>query len=225
MGKAAILVPCYKRPEYTEKCIRALEGAQAYADCRFFLVDDGSNDGTSEILKGAALPKEVIIHPENIGLRHALISFIKVTSEFEYITVVGNDCLMPENWLSDLISILVRTDLDIVSPNVIPSNAAHKWGSPDIKGLGYRPAKTVGGLWTMRHSLTDGIYMENIPCRGIIGAFQILRQIIMEKDPKVGWVTEVEVQDIGHWTGLHPLCIKTDEHRRYYNEVGRRIVW
>lgn len=224
-NSTAILVPCYKRPEYTKLCIEGLEKAQNYDNTTFHLWDDGSDDGTEAILNNANLPKKVFINKENKGLRHVLISFIENSGDVEFLSVVGNDCIMPKDWLTKILGTFEKTDLDIVSPNVVPSNAAYQWGVDDVKGLGYRPARTVGGLWTMRKSLTEDIYFEQINCRGIVGAFQVLRQIIVVKKPKVGWITEVEVDDIGHWSGVHPKHIKSPEHKEYSVEIGRRVAW
>lgn len=226
MLKTSVLVPCYRRPEYTDMCLRALEGAQNYEDTIFHLYDDGSNDGTDVLLKEARLPKEVHVSKDNNGLRHVLLDFIcERSAGAEFITVVGNDCLMPKKWLKDILATFERTDVDILSPNVEPSNAAYRWGQEDTKGLGYRPAQTVGGLWTMRRALTDGVYFERVGMRGILGAFQVLRQIIVEKNPKVGWTTDVTVQDVGHWSGQHDKHIKSPEHKVYSAEIGRPVAW
>jgi glycosyltransferase involved in cell wall biosynthesis len=221
------LVPCYKRPEYTEQCIKALEEAQEYPDVTFCLVDDGSQDITEDILRHANLPKEVIVHSANKGLRSCLIAFIEWArqEEFDILGVIGNDCLVPKDWLKTILAKFDTTNADILSPNVLPSNAAFTIGKEDTEGLGYRPSKIVGGLWFMRFESIVGIDFEHIDLPGIKGAFNILYQIILETDPRIGWLPEVAVQDIGHWSGAHPNHIKTEEHRAYYEEVGRGIAW
>jgi hypothetical protein len=84
----------------------------------------------------------------------------------------------------------------------------------------------VGGLWFMRRKLVEDITFERYEASlGIRGAFEVLNQIIMDKEPVIGWVPSVVVQDIGHWSGTHPLCLKSEEHRDYYANIGRRISW
>ncbi len=224
--KVEVLVPCYKRPEYTAQCIKALEKAQEYPDTLFHLWDDGSNDGTDEILRSAKLNKRVVVNEENRGLRNVLINFLELSSpSSEFITVVGNDCLMPKNWMTDILAVFAKSDADILSPDVFPSRAALRLGRPD-EGQGYMPSDSVGGLWFMKRSMIDGMKFSRYPNnRGIFGAFEILNQIILEKEPKIGWVPSVIVQDIGHWSGEHPQCIKNPEHKQYYSEIGRRISW
>jgi len=226
--KVAILVPCYKRAEYTELCIRYLEDAQIYKNTTFYLIDDGSGDEkTKMILTDTKLDSVLVIHDKNEGLRKTLIEFIEWARENEYdmMGVMGNDCLVPENWLNTLIDIMDTCDMDILSPNVFPSNPAFKMGIEVPDDPRFRPSKIVGGLWFMAVSLTDGIVFDKHDVRGITGAFNILKQILIEKEPGVAWAAEVVVQDLGHWSGRHPWNIKNDEHRKYYEEVGRGTSW
>jgi glycosyltransferase involved in cell wall biosynthesis len=221
-----VLVPCYKRPEYTTRCIKALEEAQIYDNALFHLWDDGSADGTEEILRQSSLNKRVVVNERNMGLRNVLINFIELSSA-EFICVVGNDCLMPKNWMNDMLAVFEKNqEADILSPDVTPSHAALRMGEPDTEGKGYMRSSHVGGLWFMRRKLVEGMSFERYDSSlGIRGAFEVLNQIILEKEPKIGWVPSVVVEDMGHWSGQHKLCIKSEEHKQYYAEIGRRIAW
>lgn len=222
--KVAVLVPCFKRPEYTKMCVDALEVAQGYSDAHFFLVDDGSNDGTEEILRKARLPATVIVHNECQGLRNTIIDFFERVSEegYTHFAKMDNDCIVPKNWLKNLIEAMALTDMDIVSPNVSPSNAAFVHGRDgDI----VRPSEIVGGLWCMRASVIDGINFERFKPNGISGAFNILKQIALESEARIAWVPSVTVGDIGHWSGQHPDHIKSEAHQEYSAIVGRPISW
>ena len=223
--KVEILCPAFRRPEYTAQCIKALEET-TYDNCLFHLWDDGSCDGTDRILQASSLNKRVVVNPENMGLRNILINFLEIVNkDTEFIAVVGNDCLMPKNWLNDMLAVFAKSDADILSPDVNPSHAALRLGRPD-EGQGYMPSDYVGGLWFMKRSMIEGMAFERYPnLQGINGAFEILKQIIMDKEPKIGWVPSVVVEDIGHWSGTHEKNIKSDEHREYYAQVNRRISW
>lgn len=223
----AVLVSCYKRPEYTQKCIRALEVAQEYSkDTIFYLVDDGSNDGTDKILYDSKLPKVVMVNKQNEGLRNACIEFFDFAKGFDIMVKMDNDCLVPEGWLEEIKGFLTSGWVDIVSPNVEPSNAAYSYGSSeDPNKPGIRPSKIVGGLWAMKTALLEGITFERYTTDGIRGAFALLNQIIVEKEPRVGWLPDVIVQDVGHFSGTHPEHIASESHQEYSAEVGRRIAW
>lgn len=229
-NKIAVLIPCYKRPEYTARCLQHLLAAQEYPNADFFLIDDASCDATEHLLHKAPLPnKAVWVHGQHEGLRHTILDFFKVVLQnknYDFIVKLDSDCLVPKNWLNEVVRFLETGWADIVSPNVMPSNAAFKHGGEPEEGKpGLRPSKIVGGLWAMRASLLEGIQFEEIPARGLTGAFSLLEQIIVEKEPRVGWLPDVIVQDVGHWSGQHPDHIRSEEHREYSVEVGRRIAW
>lgn len=219
-----VVVPCYKRPEYTEKCIRALEKAQEYVDTLFYLVDDGSNDSTESILRASSLPSYVVVNKEHKGLRDTLIDFFSFSKKFKFAFKIDNDCVVPKNWLTLMKNILNEGQVDILSPNVYPSDAANKYGTP-VFGLNYIPSRIVGGLWSMKTDLYKDIDFEHIETFGIKGAFNLLNQIIVEKEPVVGWLPTVVVQDIGHFSGKHPDHIKSEDHLNYSIEVGRPVSW
>jgi hypothetical protein len=196
---------------------------------RFDLWDDGSQDATAHILDTADLPnKFVMVSAENRGLRAVITSFLFdpcLLGEYDIIAKMDNDSIVPVDYLDKMLQKFIDTDADILSPNVLPSNASYKYGQEDKNNPHYRPSKVVGGLWMMRKEMIEGIEFDRHDVTGIKGAFNILYQIVIEKEPKIGWVTDVVVQDIGHWSGMHPENIKNAEHLSYYNEIGRSVAW
>ena len=244
--RVSILVPCYKRPEYTKRCLDAICQAQKnyYYLCDVYVYDDGSQDGTDEIIYDAMIngyKKEPMlqcffkenffmfrrINKESEGLRNIILDFFEEIKpkNYDFIFKIDNDCLVPKNWLDDILKVFENSDADILSPNVHPSNAAFKYGREDTEGKGYRPAEIVGGLWIMKTSLIKDMDFERHELNGLTGAISILKQIVVEKEPNIGWVPDVIVQDIGHWSGKHPDHIKSEEHQIYSKEVGRQIAW
>ena len=193
----------------------------------FCLCDDGSEDDTLNIFDTSNLPTSYMLHKENRGLRNTIIEFFNAVGDrgCDFIGIIGNDVLMPKNWLNKMLDVFERTDADILSPNYLPSNPAYKLGVDDTEGKGYRPARGVVGIWLMKKSMIDDVIFEHHPVWGIKGAMNIMWQIKMEKDPNIGWVPEVEAQDIGHWSGKHPEHIKSPEHAEYYAAVGRKVGW
>lgn len=196
--KIAVLLPTYGRHEYTEKSRKALcqPGYKTY------------------------------YHHGKQGLRQAIIDFFNYARDnYDIIAKIDNDCIVPKGWMDKLIDIFENTDVDIISPNVFPSDAALKYGESTEEELGYRRAKIVGGLWCMKTSLLKDIVFDHYDVTGIKGAFPLLKQIVYTKQPKIGWTMDVTVQDIGHWSGMHPEHIKSIEHAEYSREVGRDIAW
>ncbi|MCE5224908.1 MAG: glycosyltransferase [Porphyromonadaceae bacterium] len=196
--RVAILVPTYGRPEYTIRCKEALEA------------DKRDN-------------YDIYYHPGEKGLRDAIIDFFEdVKGKYDILSKIDNDCIVPKDWMENILDVFEKTDADILSPNVYPSNAAFTYGA---EGEFLRPAAVIGGLWVMKAEMIDDIDFERHYIGKIKGAIPILRQIVNIKDPVMGWVPNVIIDDIGHWSGKHPECIKSDEHRSYYREVGREIAW
>lgn len=223
--KIAVLLPAYRRIEYTRKCLSALEGAQTYKNVDFFLIDDGSGDDTAELMASSSLKKQVFKNERNVGLREVILDFFDLTGSYDILVKIDNDCSVPVNWINDLIKIFETSDVDILSPNVYPSNAAFTYGKQDTENKGYRPAEIVGGLWLMKRELVDNVVFERHPTVALVGAISILKQLVTELTPNVGWAADVIVQDIGHWSGKHPEHLKTVDHENYSKSVGRQIAW
>ena len=225
--RVAVLVPCYKRPEYTRKCLVSLFKAQKYKNTDFFIVDDGSNDATEIILRLFKTDHtRFSFRKESVGLRQNIIDFFKWThGKYDILAKVDNDCKVPKNWLNNILYIFEHSDVDILSPAVTPSEAELRYGKHDSEGNGYLPAKTIGGLWIMKAEMIDGMEFDQHDLYGIKGAIPLLWQIQVEKEPKMGWARDVVFEDMGHWSGKHPDNIKTEQHELYYREVGRRIAW
>jgi glycosyltransferase involved in cell wall biosynthesis len=193
----------------------------------YYLVDDCSNDDTSEILSNSTLNKHVVIHKENMGLRYTILEFFTWAREndIDIIGILGNDCVIKRGAIDKIIDVLLTTDLDIVSPNYLPSNPAFSQGKEDVNGKGYREAINIVGLWFMDRRLTDDVLFDTEPLSGIRGSMSIQRIIQLEKNPKTGWIPEVLLIDVGHWSGKAQGHIKSKEHEEYSKEVGRSINW
>jgi glycosyltransferase involved in cell wall biosynthesis len=159
--KIAVLLPAYRRAEYTRKCIAGLIAAQEYKNTVFYLMDDGSMDDTAHVLLGCKLPKTTMISPTNEGLRSCILTFFDfcLRNDIDILAKIDNDCVVPRDWLNHIVHVFETTDADILSPNVFPSNAAYQYGS-DEEGRGYRPAEIVGGLWVMKREMIEDMDFE-----------------------------------------------------------------
>lgn len=196
--KIAVLFPKYGRPEYTEISRKALQ-QPGY---------------------------KVFEHKGEKGLREAIMDFFNIVKgKYDIIAKIDNDCVVPQGWMDTITEIFQTTDVDILSPNVVPSNAALTYGDNTENELGYRRGKIVGGLWCMKVKMLEDIVFSHYEVGGIKGAFNILKQIVLDKQPNIGWTTKVTIQDIGHWSGSHPEHIKSKEHEQYSLEIGRKIAW
>jgi glycosyltransferase involved in cell wall biosynthesis len=76
--KLSIIIPCYNEKEHLPKLI-SLVRKSPVEDKEIILVDDGSSDGTTELIKSYLEPMvdKVIYHPENLGKGAAIQSALK----------------------------------------------------------------------------------------------------------------------------------------------------
>ncbi len=77
----------------------------------------------------------------------------------------------------------------------------------------------------MATKMVEGVDFESTRTYGIQGAWHLLNQIVMEKEPRMAWMTHLTFEDLGHHSGEHPQAIKTREYEEYSAMVGRPITW
>ncbi len=112
--KTSVLIPCYKRIKFTKFCI-PLAVLNAGMDATWYLIDDGSEDGTAEFLQKfmedhSELDIVVILHEENWGCAKTRNEAVKkmMETDVEIIVNCDNDLLVPINWLRDLVYAMER---------------------------------------------------------------------------------------------------------------------
>lgn len=203
--KVAFFLSYYKRPEYLSMTLDSLKN-QDYENIDFYIVEDNN---------------------PNTGLRNRIIDFFESIEgkEYDFLMKGDADCVFPVDYVSKIIEAFNNTDADILSANVKPSDAAFTYGKEDKEKKGYRPSEIVGGLWNFRPSLIKDMFFERHELTGLTGAVSLLRQIVTEKEPKIGWLPDITVQDVGHWSGQHKDHIRSKEHFEYSKEVGRAVAW
>ena len=91
-SRVAVLVPSYNHAPYVEQCLRSVF-AQTYAPSRLLVIDDGSTDGSPEViarvLRECPFPCELVVRP-NRGLCATLNEGLKGT-EGELFAYLGSD--------------------------------------------------------------------------------------------------------------------------------------
>ena len=113
MSKVDIIIPTYNRLEFLQNCLKSL-WFKTKIDYRLFIIDDCSNDGTTEWLANLNHPKlqAIILNKERRGLTYgfdALYDFIQnmnwyYGTESEYLCLLQDDTeIMVEGWLDKLI--------------------------------------------------------------------------------------------------------------------------
>jgi len=125
-----IIIPVFNRKYFTNCCLKSLT-RQTFKDYKVIVVDDGSTDGTSEMIT-SEFPETILLKGDgnlwwagatNAGVEYVLKNLN--TQDSDYILTLNNDLELPEKYLEILISnasankgsILGSVSLDIAVPD------------------------------------------------------------------------------------------------------------
>lgn len=118
--KVSIIVPVYNVKEYLEKCLNSLV-EQTLREIEIFLVDDGSSDGSAEILqkyKETYPDKIFVITKKNEGQATARNVALKRISG-EYVGFVDSDDWIDKDMYERMYSEAIKNQSDIVICDMI----------------------------------------------------------------------------------------------------------
>ena len=114
MPKVSIIIPTYNVEDYLRECMDSVT-RQTLKDIEIICINDGSTDGSLEILKEYADkdPRIVLVDKENEGYGVGMnIGLDKASGE--YIGIVEPDDFVPLNMYEDLYNTAKENDLDFV---------------------------------------------------------------------------------------------------------------
>ena len=117
--KVSVIIPIYNVEAYLTECLNSIVN-QTFDDIEIILVDDGSTDLSSNIMKEfAQKDSRIIIHSQtNKGVSAARNSGISLASG-EYILFVDSDDSILENSIETIYKQATETNADIVIGNVL----------------------------------------------------------------------------------------------------------
>jgi len=112
-SKVSIIVPVYNVKDYLCRCIDSIL-KQTYENLEIILVDDGSNDGSSNLcdMYKKKDHRILVIHKENGGLSDARNAGIK-QSTGRFIMFIDSDDYVDENIVNTLYNNILSTGSDI----------------------------------------------------------------------------------------------------------------
>ena len=118
--KVSIIVPVYNVKDYLKKCLDSLV-QQTLEEIEIFLVDDGSTDGSADILREYSLnypDKIIVITKENGGQATARNVALKRV-QGEYVGFVDSDDWVDKNMYEEMYSLAKKEQSDIVICDMI----------------------------------------------------------------------------------------------------------
>lgn len=128
-----VIIPVYNVEKYIEECIesiliQSIDGIKCEDSIEIILIDDGSPDSSSEIIKKYQEKHENIflITQENAGQSVARNNAIDIASG-EYIFFLDSDDLLPPNALSPLYKLAKETDSEVIISHSKAFNSRRSW--------------------------------------------------------------------------------------------------
>lgn len=132
--RVAVYTLTMNRLEYTKRMHAAMSKLAGY-EFDWFVIDQGSTDGTAEWLKSLTRDRKheegdgnfrenlrYRLYEKNVGLSKGwnnIVDFIKSEGEYDVIVKLDNDAeMMTENWLAAMVEIFERNRKVILSPYV-----------------------------------------------------------------------------------------------------------
>ncbi len=109
----SVLIPAYNVEAYIEKCIQGVE-QQTYEDLEILVVDDGSSDGTGDILDRISKEENrlKVIHQENQGVAAARNRLLR-EAKGDWIAFVDSDDLVHPDYLACLYQTVTEQNVRI----------------------------------------------------------------------------------------------------------------
>lgn len=103
----SVIIPLYNKAPYVRKTIESVLG-QTFDDYELIIIDNGSNDGSSEIVAGFTDPRIRIIRlEENIGVSNARNKGVELSTA-PYITFLDADDWWESTFLEEMAGLIER---------------------------------------------------------------------------------------------------------------------
>lgn len=165
-----IVIPVFNRKKFTQDCLDSLR-IQTYTNFKTIVVDDGSTDGTLNMLK-AEYPEVIAIdgggdlwwtEATNVGIRHALQD--KTTT---HVMTLNNDTVATPAFIEQMYAWVQKKPLAILG--ACPLNIANN--EPVLEGsLAYKQQELHG------KNLTGLFQVTHYPGRGCLIPTQVFEKI------------------------------------------------
>lgn len=113
--KVSIVVPVYNGEKYLKNCIDSIQN-QSYRELEIIIINDGSKDNSSKIIKEIAKLDNRIIYmeQENRGVSFARNKGVEL-AEGEFIAFIDCDDSIEKNYIESLVRKCIDNNLDIVT--------------------------------------------------------------------------------------------------------------
>lgn len=198
MFKVAVVIPNYNGIQYLETCFNALR-EQTFSDFQIILVDNGSGDGSLELVRKSYPEVQILPLPENLGFCRAVNEGIR-RAEAEYVILLNNDTQVFPDFVEQLY-LGIRSHEKAFSAGAMMIQA-HDHGKLDAAGDFY---SAFGWAFARGKGKSPGGFTR--PCRvfavcagAAIYRMEVLRKIGLFDEEHFAYLEDV---DIGYRARLY----------------------
>lgn len=121
--KIALIVPVYNLEQYIGECLHSIK-VQDYENFNVIIVNDGSTDLSSEIIKKFCDSDKrfILVNQENKGLGCARNKGLDIVErgDYDYVSFIDGDDIVPSFYISRLLSVSVETQSDLTICSYLP---------------------------------------------------------------------------------------------------------
>lgn len=211
MEKISIIIPIYNEKKTILEILKRVEESDTLGLAKeIILVDDGSNDGTKDILKGLERKYTVLYHPENKGKGAALRSGFQKASG-DIILMQDADLELNPGDYPSILKPILENKADMVS-----GNRDHK-GNPHFFNTHYYGGKLLSRLTNIFY----GSRLSDVCCGYKAFKSSILRNLNLKGN---GFEIEQELTIKVLKGGNKILEVPIAFNPRTYQE-GKKVKW
>jgi N-acetylglucosaminyl-diphospho-decaprenol L-rhamnosyltransferase len=182
MRKIFIIIPVFNRINLTQKCLLSLKN-QSYNNIQIIIVDDGSTDGTSEMIK-KDFPAIVLLSGNgnlwwtgsvNLGLKYAMEN----CEDNDFIILLNDDVVVDQNYCEILLNKVIENKDSIIGSIEIKENNTEIIKSGGIKYNWYSAKCTDILKGKNIKSLPKDLLVNvsTLPGRGVIYPVSVFKKI------------------------------------------------
>ncbi len=202
----SIVIPVWNKVDLTRQCLEALGPATEDVPFEVIIVDNGSTDGTSQLLNSLGGDVRIITNQTNLGFAKACNQGAAAATG-EYLVFLNNDTIPLKGWLSALVEeVRQRPDIAIVGSKLLYRDRTVQHAGVAVDRLSMTPYHIYRGFPDDHPAVN-----KRRELNAVTGACLLIRKDVFE---------EVQGFDEAYVNGFEDvdLCFKV-------REKGRRIVY
>jgi len=213
-----IVVLSWNGREDTRACLHSLQGL-AYPRFDVLVVDNGSTDGSPEMVRAGFPTVHLIANPRNLGYAEGNNQGMRWALErgADLVWLLNNDVVVEPDSLTELVRVLeTHPDVGIVGPVI---QRIHQPGRADVGGrfdfwTGYAHVL----LWEPAYAGQDTLEVDYVWGAALLVRAQVLRQVGLF-DPR--WVAYFEDADLSRRARAHGWRTVTALRAQVHHHIAR----